>query len=163
MQTEVLIIPVYWRHLIPIPKNNLVYSIFTKFYSLSNESVFLCWLENVHPSDTSFWIEIRPIMSVILMDYQNYLSLEIMLCVIERLHCAQRVAPFWWGQLWGPFLSHCLHSLKAHWWCQCLTLLLCNLTCMSSFLSVTFCQNCRWFGTMQLDKARDQAGKIKEK
>lgn len=68
-----------------------------------------CWLENVCSSDISFWVEIRPVMSVILiMDYQNFLSLGIMLWVIWRLHCTQRVAPFWWGLLWAPFLSHCL-------------------------------------------------------
>lgn len=42
------------------------------------------------------------------MDYQNFLCLGIMLCVIERLQCTERAAPFWWGLLWAPFLSHCL-------------------------------------------------------
>lgn len=58
----------------------------------------------------------------------------------------------------------CPYSVKAHL-CQFLALLLvCNLSCVSSLLSpVTCCQNCHCCGTVQLDKARDQTGKIKEK
>lgn len=126
--------------------------------------MFLCWLENVHPSDTSFWIEIRPVMSChphngllkfslfgdcAMHNWKTTLYTESSTLLVRP---AVRTLPV-------P-----LHLLcESHLWCQFLTLLLmCSLSCKLSLLSVTCCQTCPCFGTVQLDKARDQTEKIKE-
>lgn len=112
MQAAVLIIPVYWGYLLSFPsKQSSCIPFWQNFILLSNVNVFLCFLLIGKCSFfwLFFWIKIRPVVSFILiMDYQNFLSLGIMLWVTERLHCTQRVAPFWWGLLWAPLLSHSL-------------------------------------------------------